>query len=194
MTENYTSLSLLKRAQDNNEEAWTRLIGLYTPLVYYWCRRSGVQGEDVHDVVQNVFQAIAGKLDRFQRGRPGDGFRAWLRGIARHKIMDYFRVCERQPAAEGGSTAQMRLAQLPQQWDEWSGDDSQEELAALYLRTVELVRCEFEENTWQAFWQTGVEGKSAAEVGAALGMSDVAVRKAKSRVLRRLKEEAGELI
>jgi hypothetical protein len=31
-------------------------------------------------------------------------------------------------------------------------------------------------------------------VGAALGMTEVAVRKAKSRVLRRLKEEAGELI
>jgi hypothetical protein len=37
-------------------------------------------------------------------------------------------------------------------------------------------------------------GQAVADVGAALGMSEAAARKSRSRVLRRLKEEAGELI
>jgi RNA polymerase sigma-70 factor (ECF subfamily) len=56
------------------------------------------------------------------------------------------------------------------------------------------VRDEFEERTWQAFWLTAVEGRPADDVAADLGVSAAAVRKAKSRVLHRLKEELGELL
>ena len=59
---------------------------------------------------------------------------------------------------------------------------------------MNLVRHEFEERTWKAFWQVTVEDRSPAEVAAAMGISANAVRQAKSRVLRRLKEEMGELI
>jgi RNA polymerase sigma-70 factor (ECF subfamily) len=51
---------------------------------------------------------------------------------------------------------------------------------------------EFEERTWQAFWRTAVDGRSAADVGAELGMTPGAVRVAKSRVLHRLREELGD--
>ena len=54
-------------------------------------------------------------------------------------------------------------------------------------------RAEFEERTWQAFWRVTVEGQDTAEVAAQLGISANGVRQAKSRVLRRLREELGEL-
>ena len=63
----------------------------------------------------------------------------------------------------------------------------------LVQRMLELVRDEFTENTWRAFWQTAVEGKPAQEVGAGLGMSAGAVRVARCRVLQRLREELGDL-
>ena len=44
------------------------------------------------------------------------------------------------------------------------------------------MRGEFQESTWQAFWQTAVEGKRAREVAAGLGMTIAAVYMAKSRV------------
>ena len=69
-----------------------------------------------------------------------------------------------------------------------------EKAEAMYRRALELVCGEFEDKTWKAFWTTTVEGKSATEAAAALGLSSAAVRQAKSRVLRRLKEEVGELI
>ncbi len=59
---------------------------------------------------------------------------------------------------------------------------------------LELVRREFEERTWHAFWQTVAEGRPSADVAADLGVTPAAVRKARSRVLHRLKEEFGDLI
>jgi len=73
-------------------------------------------------------------------------------------------------------------------------DDSPTELEGLHRRALELVRGQVEERTWQAFWLTTVEGKSPADVAPILGVSPTTVRTAKSRVLRRLKEQFGELI
>jgi RNA polymerase sigma-70 factor (ECF subfamily) len=73
-------------------------------------------------------------------------------------------------------------------------EDPPEQVTGLYHRALELVRGEFEERTWQMFWQTVVDGRTPADVAADLGVSAAAVRQAKSRVLRRLKEEAGDVI
>jgi RNA polymerase sigma-70 factor (ECF subfamily) len=56
------------------------------------------------------------------------------------------------------------------------------------------VQSEFEERTWKAFWRVAVEDRTPAEVGAEMGITPNAVRQAKSRVLRRLKEEMSDLI
>ena len=63
----------------------------------------------------------------------------------------------------------------------------------LFARVLRLIREEFEPRTWQAFWQTAVAGRDTADVGADLSMSPGAVRVAKARVLRRLREELGDL-
>ena len=61
----------------------------------------------------------------------------------------------------------------------------------LHLRALSQVQNEFEERTWKAFLGMAIEGKSASEVGAALGLNAGAVRMAKCRVLNRLRREAG---
>ena len=68
------------------------------------------------------------------------------------------------------------------------------DVAGVYHRAVRLVRDQFEERTWQAFWRVVIEDHSPTEVAADMGITANAVRQAKSRVLRRLKEEMGELI
>jgi DNA-directed RNA polymerase specialized sigma24 family protein len=60
-------------------------------------------------------------------------------------------------------------------------------------RVLDLLRPEFAEQTWQAFWRTAVEGQPAVEAAADLGMSAGAVRVAKCRVLHRLRAELGAL-
>jgi RNA polymerase sigma-70 factor (ECF subfamily) len=186
-----TSLTLLERVRNREEEEWQRLLHLYTPLVARWCGHWGVRGEDADDIRQEVFQAVATSLDNFRRDKAGDTFRGWLRGITRNKLLDHFRRLQKQPRAQGGTEAQRRLLEVA---ESPLPEDSAEDLTGLYHRALELVRGEFEERTWQAFWRAAVEGHAPADIAIDLGMTPAAVRKAKSRVLLRLRQEIGDLI
>jgi RNA polymerase sigma-70 factor (ECF subfamily) len=183
-----TSLSLLAKAAASDRDAWNRLTSLYSPLVAHWCRQWGLEGDDVQDVTQDVLAAVAAGLKSYEKDRPGATFRGWLRGIARHKLQDHFR---RGPGgAEGGTEALIRLREMP----EPDLSESDNEVTGLYRRALELVQTQFEDRTWQAFWKVAMENRGPAEVAAELGLTPNTVRQAKSRVLRRLKEELGELI
>ncbi len=186
------SSSLLRKAVAREPEAWQRLMRLYSPLVAHWCRQAGVKSDDRQDVMQEVFSAAATNLPSFQMDQAGVTFRSWLRGIARHKIQDHFR--HRHDPAPGGTDAQQRLQELPGPAPEVELSESHDEITELYYRALELVRSEFEERTWSAFWQVAVENRTTAEVAAEMGITINGVRQAKSRVLRRLKEEMGDLI
>jgi RNA polymerase sigma-70 factor (ECF subfamily) len=190
-----TSLTLLQRLLDNEPEAWRTMVRLYTPLLFHWCARGGVRGADAEDVVQEVLRVAASRLPKFRRERAGDSFRAWLRGITRNMLLVHFRRASRQPQAGGGTGV---LSQLEEVADPAATDSPEEdppsELEALRRCALELVRGEVAERTWQAFWLTAIEGHAPADVAASLGVSPPAVRMAKSRVLRRLKEQFGELI
>jgi RNA polymerase sigma-70 factor (ECF subfamily) len=189
--ENVTSLSLLERARLRDGPSWLRLVALYGPLVEHWCRRGGAREADVADVAQEVFLAVSEGLARFEHRRDGS-FRGWVRGITRHKMMDYYRRAARQEPAAGGSTALLRLQEIP---DPEAGSEADaDEVSGLYRRALDLIRSEFEERTWVAFQLTAVEGRDSPSVAEELGMSPVAVRIAKSRVLARLREEAKEVI
>jgi RNA polymerase sigma-70 factor (ECF subfamily) len=188
---NSTSLTLLQRARDRDERAWQTLVELYTPLVIRWCARQNVEGPDADDIRQQVFQSVALNFDGFRHDRPGDTFRGWLRIITRNKLLDHFRRQEGQPQAQGGTDARRQLEQLA---SPDFPDDTDEELSALYHRALELVRSEFEVRTWTAFWKVAVEGRATADVAAELNMTTAAVRKAKSRIVLRLREEIGDLI
>ncbi|MFO0878362.1 MAG: sigma-70 family RNA polymerase sigma factor [Gemmataceae bacterium] len=185
-----TSLSLLARLGGRDSVAWERLVTLYRPLVLSWCLRSGLGTTDADDVAQEVFVAVATGLASFKRQREGS-FRAWVRGITRHKLLDHARRVQREGQAAGGTEANERLHGLP---DPQNADQDALETSLLYRRALDLIRGEFEEKTWEAFWRSAVEEQDTAAVAAALGMSSTAVRIAKSRVLARLREEAGELL
>jgi len=183
----------LERVQADDGEAWDRLVTLYGPMVYQWCGRWHLQECDRADVFQEVFQAVSSHIGQFRKDRPGDTFRGWLRTITRNKIHDFFRRLGREPAGEGGTAAGMRLAQLPAADDDEPAADDENAERGLFLRALELIRAEFEPRTWQAFWATAVDGRSAKDMADELSMSPGAVRVAKSRVLQRLREELGEL-
>ena len=73
------------RAQD--EQAWSRLVGLFGEPLYFVCRDRGLQPHDAEDVVQEVFSAVARNVATFQRSQPGQSFRGWFWTIAHSKIL-----------------------------------------------------------------------------------------------------------
>ncbi|MBI3823179.1 MAG: sigma-70 family RNA polymerase sigma factor [Planctomycetes bacterium] len=190
----HTSPSLLLRVQADDQAAWTRLVDLYAPLVYHWCRRAQLGPDDTADVFQETFRALALHIHDFRRDRPGDTFRGWLRTITQNKIRDHFRRRQNEPLAAGGTDANVRIHAQPDPVSVDDDDSEQQIVNQVLHRTLETVRGDFEERTWQAFWQVQIDGKSTGDVGAALGMTSAAVRKAKLRVLARLRQELGELL
>jgi RNA polymerase sigma-70 factor, ECF subfamily len=210
------SSTLLESVKAQRPDAWRRLVELYGQVVYRWCRKSGLKAEDAADVVQEVFAAVAVHVAEFQRQTPRDSFTAWLSTITRNKICDHFRRGAGQPQAPGGTQAQQRMQQIqqPEHCTGAEGDSSvfvgrklgqspSEDWPAtadlieaeriLSRRAVELVRAEFEQRTWEAWWKVAVDGRPPADVAAEMGMSLAAVYKAKSRVLLRLRQELAGL-
>ncbi len=122
--------------------------------------------------------------------RRGQGaFRVWLRIILVHRIRDYFRGRQRRPVATGDSDFLRQLdelespeSDLSRLWDREHDDH----VAASLLRRVQK---DFAPATWQAFQRHVLEGEPAAQVAAALGLSLNSVLLAKSRVLKRVRQE-----
>jgi RNA polymerase sigma-70 factor, ECF subfamily len=188
-----TSLSLLQRIRTGDESGWSRVVELYSPLVLHWCRRWGVTGADADDLMQEVFAGASQGIENFRREQAGDSFRGWLRAITRNKTLVHWRSRGKQPESAGGSEALQRLHEIE---SSDPGEDAEEanHMSRLLHQALGLIRDEFEQRTWQAFWRVAVDNLTSADVAGELGMTSGAVRMARSRVLRRLREELGELV
>jgi RNA polymerase sigma-70 factor (ECF subfamily) len=191
--ESGTSLSLLQRIKNGDNSGWQRVVELYSPLARHWCRRWDIEGADADDVLQGVFRSAAESIATFRREGEKDTFRGWLRGITRHRILAFCRNRDLRQAAVGGSDAQQRLHEIPEPAAD-SDSEEAEHFSTLVHRALIQLRGEFEPRSWQAFWRTAVDDQPSRDVAAELGMSANAVRMAKSRVLRRLREELGDLV
>jgi RNA polymerase sigma-70 factor (ECF subfamily) len=186
-----TSLSLLERAQSADPRAWQQIVQIYGPLVFFWTRKSGLEAEDAADVVQEVWKAVHHKIEGFHRGESTGAFRRWLWTITRNKACDHFRERHGEARAAGGTDARQFLETVP---EEEPPDATGVQEHGLLHRALEVIRPEYEERTWKAFWRMTVDGVPAPEVAAELGMAANAVHQAKFRIVRRLREELGELI
>jgi len=183
-----TPPTLLERLREGgDEEAWRRFVHLYSPLLFYWARRAGESQHDAADLVQEVFATLVQVLPTFEYDRAGK-FRNWLRTLTLNKLRDRKRnearreraLALRPPAAEVHDS-------FEQLWEA----EYQQELARRALR---LMQAEFAPATWKACWETVVQGRSAADVGRELGISENAVYIARCRVLRRLRQELAGLV
>ena len=193
LTSDSTSTSLLERVKARDPEAWRRLVKIYGSLVFFWCRQSGLSVPDAADVLQEVFSAVAIHVADFRREGAGDTFRGWLWTITQNKIRDHARRRRHRPEAQGGTTAQQELEEIPDAASD-SYEPSPIGSCAIMHQALESIRGEFEDRTWQAFWRMAVDGRPAAEIGAELGMASRAVRQAKYRVLCRLRQELEGLL
>jgi RNA polymerase sigma factor (sigma-70 family) len=188
-----TRPSLLVSIRDpRNGWAWSQFVAIYSPLVYRFVRRRGLQDTDAADVTQEVFCAVARSIRQFEYDRRKGSFRSWLIAVARSKLHNF--AGKRKAAGEGigGSDAWTLIDQQP------AGDDEEafverEHRRCLFDWAVGQIRGEFQPTTWHAFWQTSVEGKNARDAAGALGLTVGAVYIARSRVLARLKEKVRQI-
>jgi RNA polymerase sigma-70 factor (ECF subfamily) len=189
-----TPVSLLERLRQRPDEAgWRRLLELYTPFLHGWLRRHGAPAGEVDDLVQDVLAVVVRELQGFEHNGRTGAFRSWLRQIAAHRLGALWRARRSRPRAGGEGFADM-LAQLADAGSALSRLWDQEHDRHLVRRLQEMVRPEFHSTTWQAFRRVVLDDASPATVAAELGLSVNAVLLAKSRILRRLRQEAVGLV
>ena len=181
--------SLIIRLCENDSLAWNQLVELYGPLVFHWCSVSRIQSSDAADIMQEVFASAVKSIHRFAP-RPGPSVRGWLWTITRNKINDHWRKQNKQDNAVGGTNAHWQMEQVPQTDDPPTGDL---ETSRLLHRALNQIKDDFAEQTWAAFWQSAIEGRDTNSIAQELCLSPNSVRQAKSRVLRRLREQIGDV-
>ena len=191
---NTTSLSLLdrlKRAEADPTE-WRRVQDIYLPLIRSWVSRVPGVGDEANDLSQEVLLVLIRELPTFDRRRDG-AFRAWLRQITVNRLGTFWKGRRRRPLAGDEETDHL-LSQLEdpngEQTKQWDRDHDRH----VSQKLLAIVQPDFEDKTWQAFTRFALDGLSAAQVAEELGLSEGAVLQAKFRILKRLREEAGEML
>lgn len=184
-----TSTSLLIRLREpTDREAWSRFVKLYGPLIFKWARRTGLQPEDASDLVQDVMALLVRKLPEFQYDQ-SRSFRSWLKTVTINKWRE---KCRRRSLPMSDVTAS-GLARLPDQQDEadfWEQEYRQQVVA----RAMELMQHEFQPTTWQACRRYVLGEASPDELAREYNISVWTIYSAKSRLLKRLREELDGLL
>lgn len=184
-----TPVSLLERLrQPSNHEAWSRFVHIYTPLLHYWAERTGFATSEADDLVQEVFAHLVKEMPRFEYD-PNKTFRGWLRIVAGNRWNEIRR--RRQVDAKGMSQLDVDDAGSQDPAKMFATDEFQQ---LLFQRAMEVMQTDFPGNTWLACKKVIMDGQTAAEVAAELGMTAGAVHAARFRVLARLRHELAGMV
>ena len=129
-------------------------------------------------------------------GSSGDGkgsFRAWLRQVTVNRVRTYRR--QRSGGRPSGSTRPTASSTAwPTPTASSPGSGTWSTTGTSSSRLLAVVRARLRPTTWEAFRRFALDGLPAAQVAQELGLTENAVLQAKSRILKRLREEAGELL
>lgn len=175
-----TSETLLNRLRlPADEEAWTRFVSLYTPLLFFWAYKAGLRDSDAADLVQDVFCVLVRKLPEFEYDA-GRSFRAWLRTV----LVNTLRNNRRRVEVGSGPIPAGSEPVAPEHLVDLEEAEYRRHLVA---RALDLMQVDFEPTTWRACWMCTADGIPATEVAASLGVTVNAVYLANSRVLSRLR-------
>ena len=185
-----TRPSLLIRIKDSQDaDAWGQFIDIYSPLIYRFGRKKGLQDADAADLTQDVLRAVSGAIERLNYEPRIGKFRGWLFTVAQNKLRDQLSKRNRHPRGSGDTQLRSFLENQPDSEDTLSALWDQEYDRCLFEWASDRVRPRFQQKTWDAFWQTSVEGTAARQVAEQLDITVGAVYIAKSRVLADLKTE-----
>ena len=187
-----TRASLLIRVRDPADQAaWHEFVEIYRPIILRLARQKGMQDADSDDVAQDVLAAVAKAVEQREHDPKRAKFRTWLHRVAHNAILN--ALTRGKPDRGSGDSAMLAVLH---QHEFHTGPDSDllrlEQRREVFRWAARQVRKEFQEDTWDAFWLTAVEGRAVEEVAKALAKNSGAIYAARSRVIRRIQEKVTE--
>ena len=142
-------------------------------LTAFFARRLGHGQADLDDLVQEVLIAVYLRYAHYDRSRP---FRAWLFGIARHKMVDYFR----------GRRVHLEIHQV----DDIYGAESCEPETSAQMDVERLLRT-LPDKQASVIRDTRIAGFTSAEAGSMRGMGESDVRVSVHRGVKAMQRAVG---
>jgi RNA polymerase sigma-70 factor, ECF subfamily len=191
---NPTSVSLLDRlrAARPDDPDWLRLEEIYQPLIRRWLGRVPGLGDESADLTQEVFLVMVRDIPSFERRREGS-FRAWVRQVTVNVLRNHRKRQSRRRAV-GMDACDAFLNRLAKPNSELAREWDLDHDRHIFQQLQAAVQPGFAPATWEAFRRFALDGLPAAQVATELGLTVNAVTLAKSRILKRLREEAGDLL
>ncbi len=190
-----TRASLIVRLPDAEDApAWREFAEIYEPFVYQFARRRGLQDSDACELVQEVFLGVAKAVRRWEPDTQRARFRTWLFRIARNQLITLLARRRREHVLNFDVDSAA--------WDNLEGTADEDQVASAdrteYRREVfrwasRRVQRTVKPQTWAAFWQTSVVGRTVDEVAAQLDVPRGFVYVARSRVIQKLRDEIQRL-
>lgn len=184
-----TRNTLILQAGAGVPEAWTELDNLYRPFIHGWFYRQGVAPTDIDDLSQEVMKTLFQELPSFEHSGKNGAFRSWLRAICMNRLLGYRRSLKTKGQPVGGTDFHSLIQNLPNEKDleaKWDVEHQQALLRYLFKR----IEPQFEDRTMFIFRRLMLDQRTVDEVSAELSISRSNVYLTRSRVLKRLREEA----
>jgi RNA polymerase sigma factor (sigma-70 family) len=166
----------------NREMGWGIFVDRYGPIICGFARNAGLPSSEADDIMQNVLFNFFRVADKFEYDPSKGRFRGYLKRITLNAIRQRYRKRREQNLDTHG----MRIAEDPR--DELEAAFDREWAEHLLSEAMTEARPKFEPKTWEAFELYGRRGMSAQRAGERLEMKAEAVRHAKSRVMRAVRE------
>jgi len=186
-----TRLTLLLRLKSRTDQlSWREFHEKYSELLNRYARRRGATPEDAEDVVQEVETALFKALEGFSYDGARGRFRAYLRSAVVHCMGRRAAKNAKQPEALDPTTLDYLSALTEAEHD----DQWEHEWRLHRLRwAMRAVAGEFEPVTLDAFRLHAIMGLTVKETADRLQLSTASVYQAKSRVLKRVKDQLDTL-
>lgn len=172
-------------------ETWREFVRFYSPVIYGFARKKGLQDADAADLMQTVLRRAARGAGTMEYNRQRGTTSGWLYSVTLKQIYDFLPAHQNRPRTTGAGSSRINSASDP--FSETDPDWDIEYQRQLAAKAMERVKCEFHSLTWQAFRKTSVEGQPAQDVSRELQMTPGEVCVAKGRVLARVCEEMQRL-
>jgi len=186
------SLGLLSRAQKNDILAWSMFVSLFTPLVYTWLRQWGLAPEEAQNVGQVTLLSVHRQLRTYDPRQSGETFRSWLVRLTWHEFEGHrdSKIMNKKSRVLKPEVLTETVVFALETEEETVATESNQ----LRARALEIIKELFPKRDWDAFQQVVFENQSAVSVARNLGCQPSEVFLAKSKILRKLRQEFDGLI
>ncbi|MCH2141309.1 MAG: sigma-70 family RNA polymerase sigma factor [Phycisphaerales bacterium] len=164
----------------DRELGWSEFADKYSRVIAGFARNAGLPAQEADDVLQDVLLGFFRVSDRFEYDPAKGRFRGYLKRVTLNAIRARHRR-KRPTTGFDDSIDPPVESDLDTAWDrQWTEQ--------LLQRAMGEAKMEVEERTWRAFELYGVRGVPADEVAKETGMTSAAIRHAKMRLTRRVRE------